>query len=260
MIFNLKYFFLLLLLLFLASCSENDPLNDKEFSCQSTSEDEGRILLEAFKNNSSSLMNRFFERWERQCIPTESFVPGDIRNKIYSLFSAFYTELADYRDSEYLVLQNSIEYCLVKPPLYDSNFISLPDSVLQKATIEYFTPYPSKLNKKIVYLSNKYSEALNFYVNETTVTSPYYDYTKISFEYQESKVNFLKRKILIQRGEWTPAYYYFSFPYIYRIYFNPDATKAKVYYRDSWYSGGMDEYQYSNSGWKKIRNIFRWIE
>jgi hypothetical protein len=259
---NMKNLFIIIFLfLFLfCSCRENEPISYKESDSRSTSEYEGGLLLSAFKTNSVSKLTRFFENWEEQYIPDESYTPEDIRNKIYSLFSAFYIVPDDYKDSEYLVLQNSINYCYLSPAIYDSNYFYIPDSLVQKSIINNFTPHPNNLSKKIIYLSQKYSEALNYYFNEYSVTDSTYDYNKYSSDYIAKKEDFLKKKIIVKHSHWFPSYYYCSFPMILFIYFNYDATKAKILFRDSWDTGGMDEYQYNNSKWEKIRRIFSWIE
>jgi hypothetical protein len=174
---------ILIIFLLFSSCTEISFIENTDYSCLTSSEDEGRILLSAFRLNSTDKLEEFFMHWSRQCLPLGNPGHNEIREKIYSLYYTVFNSHEEYSNYEYIVLPNTITYYIVSPALYDSRFDYLPDYNNKKVSFDNFTPVPKNTQKKILCLNNKYSEALNYYFNETSVTSNMYDPNKFSFEY-----------------------------------------------------------------------------
>ena len=124
-------------------------------------------------------------------------------------------------------------------------------------TIENFRPRTDNFNRKFLYLTQKYNEVLNFYINEWDGKSNYY--SDMSTEYLEEKVNLLGPKILLFHKHWVSGYIYHSFPRMTQVVFNNNFTRAYIDYTSSWCTGGTDEYSFVNSEWIFIRHVNSWI-
>ncbi len=197
-------------------------------------------------------------------LPGSSLTHLNITPKqVYLLYNTFYKLQYGYEKAEYLVLQNEIEYLVidtVKNENIWNNGHSYNDTTIDRIRIENFLPFIEGIDKNIVYLNQKYTEVLNFYINENNGYELEYDYEIMTQELNSRKVDFLESKIVLSHHHWIPAFHYYSYPRIFEIIFDDNLSMAKVYYRDSWCTGGTAEYANSKSGWRIIRQISSWIE
>jgi len=217
--------------------------------------DEDILLRKAFYLNSEHMLSDFFRSWNNGLNPLSSKEfnsLNDTLKQVYFLYKSFYQLLENYQNAEYLVLQNDIDIALIDSLDYDlfrthGGSIINYDSTINKIRIDNFLPFTEGINKKHVYLNRKYLEILNFFFNETSGYVVWYDYKKFEKGYLEKKVDFFSSKIIVSHHHWIPAFHYYSFPRIYEIIFNYDLTKAIIYYRDSYWTGGGVEFIFEKS-------------
>ncbi len=268
----MKRFLILIGILLMLSC-ENNNLTDLsieeiigEYDKDYILKDEDVLLRKAFLLNSQELLNSFFTGWESElsAVTEEQFNSLDyIQKQVYLLYNNFYGLQYGYEEAEYLVLQNEIEYIVIDTAKYEKiwNYgVSYGDTAIERIRIENFLPFIEGTDKKKVYLNQKYTEILNFYINENNSYNYEYDYEKISQEQNLRKTDFLKNKVVLSHHHWVAAYHYYSYPRIFVIVFEKNLLWAKIYYRDSWCTGGTAEYANSKSGWRKTRQLSSWIE
>ena len=111
----------------------------------------------------------------------------------------------------------------------------------------------NKFNK-VLYLNDKYNSTLNFFFNEED--GKYHCIRNTAKEMLEKKRIFLGSYINLVTKNWCNTYY--SFPYIEKIVFNSDLSKAKIFFRNSFSSGGGMEYLLINGNWTFTKQLLSW--
>ncbi len=220
-------------------------------------------LLTAFNIKNDLYIDRYFKYWEESITPVtedELISYNDTLKSIYQVFFDFYQLDTVYLNYDYLVLQNDIEYCIVKNEIYKIYGESLGsldslDSFLDFKKIMNFRPRVSFQEIKLLYLDQKHFNTLNYFFNEENGNYSYIN--KFNKKRNRNKEIYLSKKIRISKQHWFEGHHYYSFPKIYSMAFNNDLSRVKISYRYSWFVSAGVEYEYSHkeTKWIKVKSL-----
>lgn len=213
---------------------------------------EGRQLRFAYKHKDTTFLTPFFVHWQNDSQPisnSEFEKLSDVEKAVYEIFQEFYKQGQNLHQSEYLVVQNEINYKIVSDSVdldtIDAFYAGDLEYILS-GSISDFKPNIQVSNKKIVFLFNNYLKAL-----------------ESLFEQGRggwSKRAFLLPKIRVEPGHWGGYYHYVTFPEVHVIVFNESLSEARINYRATWHTGYYTIYEKGDSGWTRVEDVFNWIE
>lgn len=221
------------------------------------------LLIDAYEDSSTELLNKFFDSWENNIKPisdNEYNQLSDTLKEIYDLFyELYYPEKLicpfDF-ETEYYVLQNEILVFIISNSVEDTLFYKTGHN--KKELIENNVRYSFQIkpriklhDKKILFLTKEYETYLNdflYYDTDEIMNLPKGKdkYSKI-IAIQNSRMDFLKPKVHCIPHHTRPAFYYYSYPYVVCIYLKEDLQIAQISYH-------VDSNMYRRKVYKKINN------
>ncbi|MEZ5357905.1 MAG: hypothetical protein R3F48_03680 [Candidatus Zixiibacteriota bacterium] len=213
---------------------------------------EGLQLKFAYKHKDTTFLMPFFTRWQNESLPITDIEYdrlSEVEKAIYDVFEMFYVRGQNLHESEYLVVQNTIDYKVVTKMIGLDTLSSYSMSelrLLQEGRIDDFRPDIKCRGKKVLYLSDKYLEAVTSF------------YKSGGFF---GKREFLLPKMKVQPNHWSMKFYYYvTFPDVHEITFNESLDQARIIYRATFNTGRYAIYERSNSGWLMVKDVEKWIE
>ncbi len=253
------------------------------------------ILFEkSFENNDIEMLDHFFETWENQSTPiskNELSKLSKIKKYTYSLFQTFYYPFGiherdipkefrkknsdpdsleklflPYKKPEYIILQNNIYMGIVNDfkKIIDTNEFNVDQFIVSKDSILNFRPTVDVKNKKGLFIKEKYYDIFYDFVMDSLEYlargdekdhEMYLDLCKVA----DRKMDFLKSKIGIQYGHWGGIHVE-TLPFVHLILFNKGMWLAKVYFRETWWTGGEAYYIRIGNIWIKLYRGQTWIQ
>lgn len=190
-----------------------------------------------------------------ECIPHEpaeidSFMVNRIR-QVYEDDSIQNMWLERYQQEKYM-------------PCYDSyqsapRFARVPLTTLDSAVT--FRPPVHFDRKKVVYLTDGYKELLNSFLGNCHVELGEHDIMQPAFSKGESqkRQGFFNKATLIFYGHWGGYWEYVTFPEAYSMVFNPEMSRAIVFFRII-YEGGEVYLEKKDGEWRVVDARITWIE
>ena len=218
-------------------------------------------LETAFQLSSIKNFSKFFMDWNI-LVPyhTAKFIEQDnVAEVIYEIYKEFYKPLDLLRlgnwewgnnlnsNSEYVVVQNKIEFAILKEELFDIWFRSDIYESIKFETIDDFRPPVNLAKDKILYLMPEYAEALNMFLG-----------TEIKDDTWERR-DFIRPYIPILVGHWGGYWHLATHPEVSRILLDTNKTTAKVYFRVG-YQGGEAILKKKENRWVIEESRATWIE
>jgi hypothetical protein len=235
------------------------------------------LLLNAYKANSLTELQSFFDKWgvETSAISNEELSKlNDTLKNIYQVFQLFYnpkdinriggSEWGNdiYKNVKYFLTQDKICFAIVDTLIRDTTLDKLGFSNSKEYdTLTDFRPQLSFPNTKCLTLTKYYADLLNSFLGDNhyklgtgSIMSP----ARAKGE-SEKRMKFLENYIKIWYGHWGGYWQLHSYPYASRITLDKDFQNAVVDYRMV-YEGGCAYFKRINSDWALIKARRTWIE
>jgi hypothetical protein len=259
-----KLFLYLIIILAFSACKKED--NGPEIINSPESKSINKIISElqnAYDNNSDSTLNLVLDDWKNQNPPKEiSSLSNPAEKAIYELYLKFYNpnnidrygqhEWGNdiYKDFDYAIIQNKIYYSVTDDePDYEKT-----DSLFD------FRPPVCLEGKTILYLTQNYNEALNYFLNpdyDPKSNIPYFQLT-INQEGWDH-FNFLVKKLAIIPGHWGGYWHIETHPEITYLVLSTSLKHAKINFRIA-YEFGEAIMEKKSTGWEMISSAITMIE
>jgi hypothetical protein len=251
-------------LIFLSSCNKQDSMPEITNSPESKSS--AKILSElqnAYNNNSDSLLSQVLDGWKNENAPKNiSGISRPVEKAIYELYVEFYNPFNIdrygqhewgndiYKDFDYAIIQNKIFYYVTDDePDYEKT-----DSLFD------FRPPVCLEGKTMLYLTQNYKEALNYFLNpdyDPNSNTPYFE-LKIPQEGWDH-FNFLVKKLAVIPGHWGGYWHIETHPEITYLVLSTSLEHAEIYFRIA-YMFGEAIMEKKSTGWEMTSSSITGIE
>ena len=223
-----------------------------------------------FEEKDTHALNEFFDEWNTSITPNsiEFINQNDTIKAVYDIFKEVYKPielqkiknitnyLAEIRESRFKVVQNSIDYFVMKS---DDELINMKrNSLWQNGkfmgySIKNFRPPLNFNHKDILYLTDEYNRALDSFFTKSVIDNSDNN-REGKYQNLDERIGFLKNNMPVL--QWN---FYETFPKVIHIIFDKHLTFAKVEYITSYRGETLYLYKEIN-GWvkKDVVDSYNW--
>ncbi|NQU53100.1 MAG: hypothetical protein HQ522_11250 [Bacteroidetes bacterium] len=214
-------------------------------------------LLNHFKNNDLNGLKSWFTYWEKESILNNKKQSLDIESEILQIHKLIF-ETSRNTKQEYYVFSNKIHFKISNSEILKKEEVEDSIYIYRKQNVHFidFCPDISNLNKKTLFLNDKYWKALNYFFNENNLMTPIVSDNSEMY----NKHDFIKPYIPLNHFHDYYGYAYVSFPEINFIYFNKTITQAIAFLGTSSCSREDLLLEKKNETWEITKRLSEWIE
>lgn len=220
---------------------------------------EYQLLTTACETNSDTLKQAFFDLWldASDSIRAKKQELSEIEVDLYALYNDIFVPKKSSQYKKYLVIQDMLPYSVYADSSYEKvikqSFLIDTNGKLLDSLIQPFVPQIQYKNKTVLILTEHFDLLINEFLKESWKSPVFFT--------SEGGENFLIREIPLVMSHWDIWYHLVTFPKITNLILNQTSTKAKVYYRSTYCTGGSTEYIKVNGTWKRTKHSpTQWIE
>ncbi len=148
-------------------------------------------------------------------------------------------------------------------PMYDKGEVWPPYAIIPTITLDSaieFRPSVHFADKKIVYLTSGYEALLDTFMRKSYghLVESNISFVPSNFQ-NEARMDFINNAAKIFYGHWGGYWQYETYPRANQIIFNPDMTRAVVYFRFK-YEGGEVILEKKEGEWVILDIKYTWME
>jgi hypothetical protein len=200
------------------------------FKVATCGNDQYKLLLDAYKNNSLALLDSFCTNWKKEYTLIDSNKIRVDEKDYYEVFRNFYNpfSLSYYGESGITdTLYKGYKYVIIQSrtaKMCNRSKITCKEVINDECCIGEFRPYLNQKEVIPLIFTQRYNKILKSFLANSTVDSIICGFNKCNADDPESlkRLKFLRQRLPIEIGHWRTDWYFITGPEIFITIFGKD--------------------------------------